>query len=385
MLLLASKVKVAVMQILKLSSVVPNDAYTTEELIEAFPCRLPDGVRQNVLNTGVRKRHLLTAASSRLSGGNEIANGGFTDLCTQACEEAICHADLSARDVDYLVATYDANPLLSPGLSYVLVPRLGLNRFVKHVSAQGVASTAMPKALETARNYLAAHPTDRVLVCISGMSSFWFQNQARGLKGVLEIEQINKISDEAERRMELRKWVAVMQSFLFGDGVSAAVLANEPQRGLTVKGIVEVSNVGVKDYTAGYSRLVATDEPFTYGFWSHLDREIPDLGAQYTGLALTQLLGKEKDEIVRKARKWAVHTGSGKILQRIAEQHSIPPEKLSESHEVLRDHGNLAGASLPFILERIMSRGNLSKGDLVLMVGYGWGFTAAASTLEHMG
>jgi 3-oxoacyl-[acyl-carrier-protein] synthase-3 len=373
------------MQILNLSSVVPKDAYTTEELIEAFPCSLPDGVKQNILNTGVRRRHLLTAVDSRLSAGNEVTNGGFADLCTRACEEAIRNADLSAKDVDYLVATYDANPLLSPGLSYVLVPRLGLNRFVKHVNAQGVASTALPKALETARNYLAAHPDDRVLVCISGMSSFWFQNQARGLKGVLDIKQINKIRDEAERRMELRKWVAVMQCFLFGDGVSAAVLANEPQRGLTVKGIVEVSNVEPKDYAAGYSRLVAADEPFTFGFWSHLGREIPDLGARYTGLALTQLLGEEKDRAARTARKWAVHTGSERILHRIAEQQGIPPEKLSESHEVLRDYGNLAGASLPFILERIMSRRDLSKGDLVLMVGYGWGFTAAASTLEHAG
>jgi predicted naringenin-chalcone synthase len=371
------------MQILSLSSTVPKDTYTTEELIEAFPCPLPEGVKQNVLNTGVRKRHLVNAVSTRLGTKDEVADEGFTDLCVRACEEALHKADLSAKNVDYLVATYDANPLLSPGLSYVLVPRLGLDRFVRHVNAQGVASTALPKALDTAGNYLAAHPDDHVLICLSGMSSFWFQNQVRGLKNVMEIEHINKIKNEAERREELRKWVAVMQCFLFGDGVSAAVLANEPKHGLTVEKVVEVTNVEPKDYSAGYSRLVTLDEPFRFGFWSHLDREIPNLGAKYTGLALTQLLREERSKIVRTVKKWAVHTGSEKILHRIAEQHGVAPEKLLESLDVLRNHGNLAGASLPFILERIASGGRLSKGDLVLMVGYGWGFTAAASLLRY--
>jgi len=39
---------------------------------------------------------------------------------------------------------------------------------------------------------------------------------------------------------------------------------------------------------------------------------------------------------------------------------------------------------LPFILEKIVSGGKLSVGDIVLMVGYGWGFSAAASLLEFV-
>jgi len=50
---------------------------------------------------------------------------------------------------------------------------------------------------------------------------------------------------------------------------------------------------------------------------------------------------------------------------------------------VLREYGNLAGASLPFILERIVSGGKLSRGDIVLMVGYGWGFSASTALLKH--
>jgi predicted naringenin-chalcone synthase len=60
----------------------------------------------------------------------------------------------------------------------------------------------------------------------------------------------------------------------------------------------------------------------------------------------------------------------------------VDAEKLKESHDVLKQHGNLSGASLPFIVEKIISGNKLSRGDVVLMVGYGWGFSAAASLLE---
>ncbi len=82
------------------------------------------------------------------------------------------------------------------------------------------------------------------------------------------------------------------------------------------------------------------------------------------------------------SKKWAVHTGSEKILEALAENHGIPREKLQESREILKEHGNLAGASLPFILERITSANRLSKSNVILMLGYGWGFSAAASLLE---
>jgi predicted naringenin-chalcone synthase len=246
---------------------------------------------------------------------------------------------------------------------------------------QGIASTAFPKALELAENYLTNHKKDHVLICISGVSTYWFQNQVRGIKTVMEIGKINQIKNKAKKQVELQKWIAVMQFFLFGDGVAAAVVAKKGE-GLTVEKTVEVTNLGKKDYLAGYSKLTALNEPFKFGFYSNLGKEIPELGAKYTTLALRKLLGKKMDDTIEAAKKWVVHTGSQKILNRIAEGHGIPHEKIRESHEVLRDCGNLAGASLPFILEKVIASGKLSRNDIVLMVGYGWGFSAAASLLR---
>jgi len=369
------------MQILQLSTSLPKNEYSTEELMKIFPCKLPEGVKENILNLGVAKRYLINNATSSSKMETILSEASIVELCVEACEKAIRNAGLSVRDIGYLIAAYDANPFLCPGLSQLLVRKVGFDPYIKHVNAQGIASTAFPKALELAENYLAAHPEDYVLLCISGVSSYWFQNQVQGIKDVMEISQINQIKEDTRRQMELRKWIAVMEFFLFGDGVAAAIVTKKGI-GLSVEKTVEVTNVGKKDFLAGYTRLSALNEPFKFGFHSYLGREIPELGTKYTALALERLLGKNAENTIKVAKKWVVHTGSEKILNRIAKHHRISYEKIRESHEVLRENGNLAGASLPFILEKIVSEGKLSKGDIVLMVGYGLGFSASASLLK---
>jgi len=369
------------MQIIQLSTALPPNEYSTKKLMEEFPCELPEPVVQNVLNLGVSKRCLISQSALTTEPEILMDEINLIDLCSEACQKAIQRADICSGDVDYLITAYDTNPFLSPGLSQLLVPQLGLDPCVRHVNAQGIASTAFMKTLQLAEDYLAMHPKDNVLICISGVSSYWFQNQVRGLEDVMEIGKIGSIKDNRRKQMELRKWVATMQFFLFGDGVAAAVVSNKSE-GLKVDEIVEVTNIDSKDYLAGYARLSFLDEPFKFGFHSHLGKEIPDLGVKYTSLALDRLFGKEAKNRMKAAKKWAVHTGSEKILDALAEHHGAEKEKLRESHEVLRNNGNLAGASLPFILDRIVSTSEFARGDTILMLGYGWGFSASAGLLE---
>jgi 3-oxoacyl-[acyl-carrier-protein] synthase III len=366
------------MQLLELSTALPKKVYSTQELLDVFPCRLPEGVRQNVLNLGVAKRHLIGHPESE----SVMSEEELLKVCQEACENAIRKAELSVEDIDCAIMAYDVNPFLSPGLSQLLAPTLKLNPYCKLVNVQGVASTAFIKTLELADYYLTVHPKDNVLLCVSGISSFWFQNQVNGMKEVMEIGKINHIGDGAKREDELRKWVATMEFFLFGDGAAAAIAAKQGN-GLSMEKTVEVTNVAKNDYLAGYARLSALNEPFKFGFYSHLDKDIPQLGAKYTDLALKRLLGEGAEEVLKNVKKWAVHTGSEKILNTLAERHSIDSSRLKESHEVLREYGNLAGASLPFILERITTENKFSKGDLILMLGYGWGFSASAAKLEY--
>jgi predicted naringenin-chalcone synthase len=369
------------MRILKLSSSVPRNEYTTQEMIGNFPCELPEGVRQNALNLGVSKRAFIHPVPRKDSSETMLSEIELVDLCIDACKNVVKKTGVSLSRIGYFITTYDVNPILSPGLSQLLVRKVGFDPYVKHVNVQGIASTAFPKSLQLAEDHLTAHPEDNVLICVSGVSSYWFQNQVRGLDAVLEMRRINEIQDSSKRQMEIRKWIAAMEYFLFGDAVVAAVVANQGA-GITVKKTAEVTNVKETDCFAGYSRLSSLPKSFNFGFHSYLDKEIPNLGAEYSSLALTKLLGDDLEKTVSAAKKWAIHTGSEKILGALSRRLGVDAEKLKESYDVLKQHGNLSGASLPFILEKIISTNNLSRGDVVLMMGYGWGFSAAASLLE---
>ena len=368
------------MQILRLSTAVPKNKLSTEELMEVFPCQIPESIKRNIFNLGVSNRHLVKHADSPLKSETMLNEKGIVDLCLEACKHAIEKAGLSARDVGYFVATYDVNPFLCPGLSQLLIRKLSFTPHIKHVNIQGMACTAFTKALELAKDHLALHPKDFVLLCISAANSYWFYNQVQGIKDIMEISRINSIKREDRRQTELRKWIATMEFFLFGDGVAGIIIANEGN-GLSVDKIVEVTNLRKKDYLAGYTRLAALNKPFKFGFYSHLDKEIPELGVKYISMVLKKMFGKNVENSMKAIKKLAVHTGSEKILKLISESYKIQPEKLEESFEVLREYGNLAGASLPFILEKTVSKNKFAEDDLILALGYGWGFSASACSL----
>lgn len=369
------------MQILQLSTVVPECAYSTDELMEIFPCPLPEGVRQNILNLGVSKRYLIDATDSSFEPQEFLEESLLVNLCVDACEKGMQRTNLSKEDIGYFIATYDASPFLCPGLSALLARKLGLQPYIKHVNIQGMACAAFPTALELARDHLAAHREDHVMLCVSGANSYWFSNQVQGLKDVMEIKKIGLTNDEGRRETELRKWIATMEFFLFGDGVASIIVTNEGD-GPSVGKALNITNLRTSDYLAGYARLVASKDPFTFGFHSNLDRDLPKLGVEYTSLAFERLLGKKRGGKMDAIKKWAVHTGSKRILDNMAEYYRIPLEKLEESYEVLTEYGNLAGASLPFILEKTISKDKFSKGDLISMLDFGWGFSASACLLE---
>lgn len=367
------------MNIIALTTGLPKNVYTTQQLIDKYPTTLPDSVKQNINNLGVRKRHLINPPDC-----TQLNEDALIELSTETCAKALKDADLQPEDINYLVATYDAVPYLSPGLGQLIMPTLGLNTNAHYTNAQGIASTAFPKALELASYYLSAHPQDHVLVYTSGATSYWFQAQVQGITNIQDTAAISKIADAREKQNELRKWAATIEYFLFGDGAAAAIVSSHGDEGLSIEKTTEVTNLAKSDYLAGYSKLTLSREPFKFGFHSHLDRRIPELGIAYTNQALDQLLGNDSRRVINEIKKWAVHTGSLRILDRVEKEHQLKHDRLEESRQVLSDYGNLAGASLPFILEKIDSQARLAKGDITLMIGYGWGFSASATLIKKV-
>ena len=366
------------MHLLQLSTSVPNHRYSTKEMVELFPQELPDEVRQNIFNLGVSARYFaqpIDFSSNFVSVPNDLEP--VVHMNALACKQALENLSLQPKNIDYLIATYDSSAFLSPGVSNLLLSKVGLKPTIKHVSIQGMACSAFARSLQLAEDHLAKFPKSYVMISLSGVNSYWFYNQVRGLKDVKDIRKIRALQDDGMRSRELRKWIALIEFFLFGDGSACAIVSDQgddPQ----IRDIVSITNMRQSDYLAGYAKLTPLSGPFKFGFYSHLEKDLPEFGVKYTSMILERLLYGRTLDFKMRAKKWIVHTGSKRILDHIATSHGITYEKIKESYDILAKYGNLAGTSLPFILDEIMREGGLGKDDYAIMLGYGWGFSANA-------
>ncbi|NBV82020.1 MAG: 3-oxoacyl-ACP synthase, partial [Actinobacteria bacterium] len=60
-------------------------------------------------------------------------------------------------------------------------------------------------------------------------------------------------------------------------------------------------------------------------------------------------------------------------------QLDIPPDRTAV---MLQDTGNTSSASIPLALFAAADQGRLRDGDIVLLVGFGAGMTAASAVIE---
>jgi len=76
------------------------------------------------------------------------------------------------------------------------------------------------------------------------------------------------------------------------------------------------------------------------------------------------------------------HQANTRIIDAACERLGVPPERTAV---VLADTGNTSSASIPLALFDAADAGRLSPGDLVLLVGFGAGMTAASAIIRWNG
>jgi 3-oxoacyl-[acyl-carrier-protein] synthase-3 len=73
------------------------------------------------------------------------------------------------------------------------------------------------------------------------------------------------------------------------------------------------------------------------------------------------------------------HQANQRILDAVAERLGLPQDRVAS---VLACYGNTTGATLPLALEAAVAAGQLSRGDLIVFVAVGAGFTAGATLVR---
>ena len=371
--------------IIGLTRQYPEFKYSTKEMIDALGNKLTEKVKENIFQLGVENRYFVRPLEYYVNKSSKqiksVPDGEpISDLCKNVGKKCLSDLGLTKNDVTCIVAAFEDNDFLSPGLSSILLTKMGLSKFIPHYNIQGMACSTLPKLLELGKN-LIRNENDKILFVISGCNSGWYLPHLKDNKTVRNPHEIDKDQYDLER--QISKWVSTMFSFLFGDGAAAFVMSkvSDEDNAMKIGKITHAVNFNDSDYRKASVRLAGNTSSHMYEHELTASSDILKRSLEYSKKVLARSFGNDIDtfdeqqikSFLAEQKKVMIHTGSLKILDGFKNLYNLDYNQVQESYETLKEYGNLTGVSLPTVLSKAMTQKNSIVGKS-LLVGITMGF-----------
>jgi len=277
------------------------------------------------------------------------------DLAAEASGKALAASGIEADDLDMIVLATLSPDHFFPGTSAFLNERLG----IPGVPAMDVhcQCTGFLYALSVANSFIRSGTYRRVLVVGSEIHS-------TGL-------------DLTDRGRDV--------SILFGDGAGAVVLeATEEDRGI----------LSTHLHADGrYAKSLWTEAPASSHHPDRISVEMIENGSIYPqmdGRVVFKHAVVRLSEVIHEALQhnklaldnvdhFLFHQANLRINEFVAGSLGIPDEKL---HSNIQKYGNTSAAAIPILLDELLEMGRVKEGQLLLMAGFGSGFTWGSSVIR---
>jgi len=307
-----------------LTTKVVGSSFTTEQMKEKTSSIISSEMDTQLDNLGVKNRFFAN-----------LGEQSITESCKIIAKEA-----LGDHKINNIVVASEISDYQSPGIAPLLVNTIG-DSFVNLFNLQGTACSTMPKALKLCENL-----EGNTLVVISGITSPIYQ-------GVLE----KLIKKNVEVEQKTPEWVALMFSFLMGDGLSSFIHSNSAPNnndGFCFKHLGQVTNIKEDDF----SNVYIDNQLFPHAKKGILKTPLTYADALMKKLKIDNLA--DYDKII-------LHTGSRTIIDSFKERYNLDESQVKASRYVLENYGNMTGCSLPFVLQ------HTEKFERALMIGISMG------------
>jgi len=267
-------------------------------------------------------------------------------IAVEAIQKCLRESEIKPDDVNCLVVN-TCTGYICPGLTSYIVEELNLNPHIKLFDIMGMGCGAMIPNMEMAYNYLKVNPECYVLsVAVEICSATFFMGEDEGL---------------------------VVSNSIFGDGAAAVLLSNNG------KGILNFID---------FEALISPEyrEELRYRTENHrlrnvLSPQVPAIGAKMCQIVAQRILEKhnlKKEDI----RYWGVHPGGTTVLDHVCNKLELAKEQLKHSYYIFKQYGNMSSPSIIFVLNEIIKNEELKKGDRLLLLSFGAGFSAFGVLLE---
>ena len=268
-------------------------------------------------------------------------------LGCEAAERCLAKAGMSPADIDMII-TVSCTGFMIPSLDAHLIELMGFRPNVRRLPLTELGCAAGAMALARATEFVRASPGTSVLIVAVELPTLTFQ---RG-----DLSQANLIS-----------------SVLFGDGAAAAVIADRAMAGpqiidsdtYTFPTSLDAMGFDLRD--SGFHIVLSKDVPQMI---REKIRTLVDAFLQRSGLTLANLSA------------FLLHPGGQKLLSYVEQELELDRTDTQLSWDVLGEYGNLASATILFILHTFLATRTMSRGAYALAAAFGPGFSAELLLLQ---
>ncbi len=289
--------------------------------------------------TGIRERHIVDPGVAT------------SDLAVEAALKAIERAGLQPTDIDFIIVGTTTPDMLFPSTACLVQHRIGAT----HAWGYDLfaACSGFTYALTTAAQMVA-----------SGGSKYSL---------VIGADVMSSIIDYTDRT----------PCVIFGDGAGAAVVeaTTDPDIGIIdFENYVDGGGGAALCMPAGGSRHPASRE--TVDQRQHYVKQdgqaVFKFAVRNTEEACRRILERNK-VTAEEIDLFVSHQANRRIIMSAAEKLGLPAEKVVINIE---NYGNTTAATIPLALNDAIECRRLKRGDLMLMVSVGAGFTVGALLLK---
>ena len=318
---------------------VPEKIITNKDLSEMLGEDITEFV---VNNLGINERHVLADDESA------------ADIASQAAENALKNAGISADAIDLIILSTDTPEYLSPATSVVVQHRIGASNagtFDTNCACAGFVT-----ALDTAAKYIIADANYKNIL-------------------VIGVYAMTKFLD----------WTEKKTATIFADGAGAVVLQSVESNESGVLASKLEAKGEYHDFLgifAGGAKTPITAEVLENGYYNRVrfaKRTPPEInyeGWQRIVRELLQRINLTLDDV-------NLFLWTQVNLSTIKDVMSALNQPFEKTHTIMGKWGYTGSACIPMVLHDAIQAGKLQRGDTFVLCASGGGINMAAMVFRY--
>src|SRR5699024_3385120 len=287
-----------------------------------------------ISRTGIKER--------RIAADDEFTS----DLCYEAIKNLEKKYNKDISDVDLIIVSTLTPDYRTPSVASYVQGRLGLeNAAAIDVNA---ACAGFVYGINMANAYISSGMYNKIIV-VAG-------------------EVLSKITDYSDRNT----------CVLFGDGAGAFLIENDEESSFITSTSGSEGKLAESLYCTDVSKTMFGKDLEQVGFVNQNGKEVYKWAIKMVPREIEKVA--EKANVELKDVDWFVpHSANLKMIQHICKRSEYAFEQTLHS---LVYYGNTSSATIPLAIDDAVDRGDIKKGETILLFGFGGGLTYSSSLIK---